>query len=254
MINILKMDLHRFRTNKVMYLLLLIFAAFQIFGIYMIKTYEQPIEAGGLLIGEMNESQFMQMMLSQPPSWILLYITVFCVYFYMSEYNSGFYKNYISLKHARLYSVISKWIVSGLFTALIFIVMIIANGVGRSLFFHKVTIGDPGYLMKLIIGQYLLHWAFSIVILCIAMISRNLIVSIIIGLVLVLNVVGMLVGAVASLIDLPDLSSYLLVNTIMSGKDFNNMRDLLHVAAVSVVSILLFSSLAVRYKLKEDLK
>lgn len=254
MINILKMDLHRFKTNKMMYILLLIFLSFQIFGIYMIKQYEQPGEEGSMLISTINESQFIQVMLSQTPSWVLLYITVFSVYFYMSEFNSGFYKNYISMTQARLFSVISKIIVLGLFTALMFIVMIIADLIGRSIFFNHSTIGDLAYFVKLIIGQFLLHWAFSIVILCISMISKNLIASIVVGVVLALNVFGMVVGALESLVDLVNLSPYLLVNTIVSTKDFNNMHDVVHVSSVAIIFILLFSFIVVRYKIKEDLR
>lgn len=45
MINLLRMDLYRFTRNKIMYLLLLLFCAFQIFGIYMMKQYAQPVGA-----------------------------------------------------------------------------------------------------------------------------------------------------------------------------------------------------------------
>ncbi|GGD72869.1 ABC transporter permease [Paenibacillus nasutitermitis] len=253
-INILKMDFHRFKTNKMLYVLLLIFFAFQTFGIYMLKKYEQPGESGGMPISSMNESQFIQVMMSQTPLWMLIYIAVFSVYFYMSEHNSGFYKNYISMKNARKYSVISKILISGLFTLLMFIVMIVADMIGRSIFFNNVTIGDSIYFAKLLIGQFLLHWAFSIVILCISIISKSLIASIVIGFVLSLNVFGMIVTVLESIIDDVHLSSFLIVNTILSARDFDNINDLVHVASVSIVFILIFSFIAIRYKIKEDLK
>ncbi|WP_062051662.1 ABC transporter permease [Bacillus sp. JCM 19034] len=162
MINILKMDYQRFKSNKVMYILLLLFIGFQIFGVFMMKQYEEPIEHGGISVSTMNESQFLQLMLSQPPSWLLLYITVFTVYFYMSEYQSGFYKNYLSLKNARIYSVISKIMIIGAFTLLMFVAMIISDLIGRSLFFHHAAIGDLSYFVNLLIGQFLLHWAFAL--------------------------------------------------------------------------------------------
>src|SRR5690625_2891066 len=118
MINLLKMDFLRFVTNKMMYILLMVFMAFQLFGIFMMKQYEPSMEQGGISIGSMNESEFIQLMLSQTPPWVLMYIMVFSVYFYMSEYHAGFYKNYISMHRARIYSVISKTIIQGLFTLL----------------------------------------------------------------------------------------------------------------------------------------
>lgn len=252
MINLLRMDLNRFFTNKMMYILLLVFIAFQVFGIFMLKQYEQPVR-GEMLISSMNESQFIQVMLSQTPSWVMMYIMVFSVYFYMSEYNSGFYKNYISMKNARMYSVISKILILGLFTLLMFVAMIISDLIGRAIFFNNTAIGDLGYFAKLLLGQFLLHWAFSIVVLCITMILKSMIPSIVIGIVLVLNVFGMVVGALESLIGDVNLSSYFLVNTIVSIKDFNNMSDIIHVVSVAVIFILLFSFIATKYKMKEDL-
>lgn len=253
MMNLFKMEFTRFFTNKIMYILLVVFMAFQVFGIFMSKQYEQPVE-GQMLISSMNESQFIQFMLSQTPSWVMIYITVFSVYFYMSEYNSGFYKNYISMQNARTYSVISKIIVVGQFTLLMFIVMIIADLIGRGIFFNNHTIGDAGYFIKLLFVQFLLHWAFSIVILCITMIIKSMIASLVIGFVLLLNVFGMVVGALEALVGNTNLSSYFLVNTIANIKDFNHANDVIHVLIVAIIYILLFSFIAVRYKMKEDLR
>jgi ABC-2 type transport system permease protein len=254
MINLLKMDFHRFFMNKMMYLLLIIFMAFQVFGIFMIKQYEQPAEQGAMLLSSMNESQFIQTMMSQTPSWVLMYITVFSVYFYMSEYNAGFYKNYIAMKNARIYSVISKVLILGLFTLLMFAVMLIADLIGSQIFFQNTSFGALDYFAKLLTGQFLLHWAFSIVILCITMLLKSLIPSIVIGIVLVLNVLGMAAAALESLIGDANLSSYMLVNTITNIKDFNNMQDIIHVASVAIIFILLFSLIAIKYKMKEDLR
>lgn len=237
-----------------MYLLLLIYAAFQIFGIFMMKQYEQPMEQGGISVSSMNASEFIQSVLSQTPSWVLMYVAVFSVYFYMSEYNSGFYKNYISMNNARMYSVLSKILILGLFVLLMLVTMIISDLIGRSIFFDNAVIGDFGFFIKLLVGQFLLHWAFSIVVLCIAMVTKNLITSLVIGVVLGLNVPGMIVGAVESLIGDLNVSSYLLVNTITSIKDFNNVGDVIHVASVAVIFMLLFSFIAVRYKMREDLR
>lgn len=254
MINLFKMDLQRFKNNKIMYLLLLIYSAFQIFGIFMMKQYEQPMEQGGTSVSSMNASEFIQSVLSQTPSWVLMYVAVFSVYFYMSEYNAGFYKNYISMNNARMYSVISKILILGLFTLLMLVTMVISDLIGRSIFFGNAAIGDLGFFIKLLAGQFLLHWAFSIVILCISIVTKNLITSLVIGVVLGLNVPGMIVGALESLVGNVNVSSYMLVNTITSIKDFNNMSDVMHVAGVAIIFMLLFSFIAVRYKVKGDLR
>ncbi|WP_449355452.1 ABC transporter permease [Virgibacillus natechei] len=252
MINLFKMDLQRFKNNKIMYFLLLIYAAFQLFGIFMMKQY--PVEQGGIPVSSMNASEFIQLVLSQTPSWVLMYVAVFSVYFYMSEYNSGFYKNYISMNNARMYSVISKILILGLFTLLMLLTMVISDLIGRTIFFNNAAIGDLGFFIKLLFGQFLLHWAFSIVVLFISIVSRSMITSLVIGVVLALNVPGMVVGALESLIGNVNVSSYMLVNTIVSIKDFNNMNDVIRVAGVAIIFILLFSVISARYKMKEDLR
>lgn len=237
-----------------MYVLLLVFMIFQVFGIFMQKQYEQPDAQSEMLVSNMNESEFIQMILSQTPSWVLMYIAVFTVYFYMSEYNTGFYKNYISLKNARRNSVISKILMLGIFTLLMFLIMILADLIGRSLFFQNAAIGDFGYFTKLVAGQFLLHWAFSVVVLCTAMLIRNAIPSIVTGIILGLNVIGTIASALESIVSDTNLSSYLLVNTIVSSKDLNQTADVIHVASVAIIFLLLFSILAVKYKMKEDLR
>lgn len=254
MINLLKMDLHRFITNKMMYILLAVFAAFQVFGIFMINQYEEPNAQTNVLHSMMNESEFIQTMLAQTPSWVLMYIAVFSVYLYMSEYNAGFYKNYISMKNARIYSVISKIIILALFTCLMLVVMVFADLIGRELIFKQSTIGDVGFFVKLLVGQFLLHWAFTIVVLCVTMVVKRMIPSIVIGIVLVLNVIGMVLGALESFVGDTNLSSYLLVNSITRIKDFHDVGDIVHVLGVAIVFIGIGSLFAIRYKMREDLR
>ncbi|MNB83501.1 ABC-2 family transporter protein [compost metagenome] len=253
MLNILKMDFYRFVRNRIMYLLLLVFCAFQIFGIFMTKQYAQEMENGGISVSSLNESDFIQYTISQPPSWMLIYIAVFSIFFYTSEFNSGFHKNYIPMHRARVHSVCSKILVLAAFVAMLFLTMLIADWIGRTLFFDNTSLGDPVYLIKLLISQFMLHWAFSILILYIVMVVKNLLVSLTAGFVLALNVIGMALSALESLVNGLHLSQYLLINTIVRVKDFNNAADILHTAAVAVIVILVFSFLAVRYKLREDL-
>ncbi|UQZ35438.1 hypothetical protein C2I18_19060 [Paenibacillus sp. PK3_47] len=250
MINIWKMDFYRFRRNKIMYLLLLVFCAFQLFGIFMMSQYPST---SGVPLSSMNESEFIQYTISQPPSWMLIYIAVFSIYFYMSEYNAGFHKNYISMRRARIYSVLSKVLILAVFVALLFLTMLITDWIGRGLFFDNTGIGDLTYFLKLLIGQFLLHWAFSILILCITMIVKNILVSLTAGFILALNVIGMLLAMLETLVDGVHLSQYLLVNTIVRVKDFNDTGDILHTACVAGAVILIFGYAAVRYKVKEDL-
>ncbi|WP_188733226.1 hypothetical protein [Oceanobacillus neutriphilus] len=172
----------------------------------------------------------------------------------MSEYSSGFYKNYISIKNARRNSVISKILMLGIFTLLMFFIMLIADFIGRSLFFQNPSIGDLGYFTKLLMGQILLHWAFSAVVLCAAIHIKSAIPGIVIGIVLGLNIIGTIASALESIVSDTNLSSYLLVNTIVTIMDFNHTADVMHVAGVAIIFLLLFSIVAVKYKMKEDLR
>lgn len=255
MINIVKMDFHRFIRNKIMYVLLLIYSAFQIFGVFMMSLYEESMAESGIQLSSMNASEFIQLVLSQPPSWMLLYIMVFTVYFYMSELNSGYYKNYITMKHARIHSVFSKIVILAYFTLLMLGTLIISDFIGRSLFLGNSAIGDFGFFIKLLFSQFLLQWSFSILILCITMVTRKILVSIIIGFVFVLNLFGMILSSLESaLLGKTYVSDYLLVNTITRVKDFNDQSELFVVLGIGLISIVAFVVIAASYKLKEDLR
>lgn len=254
MLNLLKMDAYRFIRNKTMYMLLLLFCAFQIFGIFMMGQYSQEMEAGGgVAVGSLDASEFIQYTLSQPPSWMLLYITVFVVYFYMSEYQSGFGKNYMSMRRARIYTILAKIWISALFVGLLFLTMLVSDWIGRGLFFDNTAWGDAGYFVKLLIGQFLLHWAFAILMLCITVLCKNLLAGVIIGFVLALNIPGMLLGALESLVNGVNISQYWLVNTLVAVKDFNDAGEFAQTLLVAFVFIVLFAAIAVRHKIREDL-
>ncbi len=92
--------------------------------------------------------------------------------------------------------------------------------------------------------------------LCATLIVKHVIPSIVIGIVLGLNMLGMMASALESLIGHTNFSSYLLVNTITHGHDFNQLEAILHVAseAVVIIFLLLFSTNAIIYKMKEELK
>jgi len=158
------------------------------------------------------------------------------------------------MKKARVYSVVSKILIQAIFTVFMMVAMIVSDLIGRGIFFDNTSIGDLGYFAKLLIGLFLLLWAFSILILCTSIFTRSMLVSFGIALVLVLNVVGMIFAVLESLLDNVYLSQYLLVTTIYSTYDFNHVSDLIHIASVATVTLLLFAFIAIRLKIKEDLR
>lgn len=253
MINMLRMEFSRFFTNKVMYILLLVYIVFQMFGTFMFTQFETVSPISGQLVQDITQSEYMQMIISQTPSWLLLYIGIFTVSFYMSEYNNGFYKNFISMENARVQTVIAKILVLGLFTLLMFIIMIITDFIGRAIFFENTDIGDPQYFIKVFLGQFLLHWAFVVVVLSITMIVRRIVASIVIIVLLVLNIIGSLSMVLESFIHDDRFTSYLLVNTITLPMDYNDLGDFLHVIIVAVVYFIVAGLIAIKFKQQEDL-
>ncbi|MBW4080149.1 hypothetical protein [Paenibacillus sp. S150] len=251
MLNLL--DLRRFGRNKPMIVLLLVYCLFQVFGIFMQSQYP-PAEVNGVSVPALSEGEFMQHTLSIAPSWVLIYLTVFVVAFYMSEYNAGFYKNYISMRRARIYSVLSKIAVQALFTLLLLIAVVLSDVVGRFWFFGNSSFGGVGLFTKVLAVQFLLHWAFSVLVLCLIVIVRNMLTGVIAGIVLSFNIVGMALSALETAIGSPRISPYLLVNTIVTPQDMGNGGDILHAVPVAAVFALLFAAIAVRRKLREDLR
>lgn len=236
-----------------MYILLFIYVVFQVFGTFMFTQFEAVSPFNGVVVQDLNQGQYMQMVLAQSPSWVMLYIGIFTVSFYMSEYSNGFHKNYISTERARIHSVTSKIIVLGLFTLIIFGVMIFADFFSRLIFFENSSIGDIDIFLKIVLGQFLMQWAFVVVMLCITILLKRLIASIIVAVVLGLNVLGSIVRVLESLIHDGDFASYLLVNSIMTIRDYNEASELIHVLIVAGIYFIVFAAIAIRFKIKEDL-
>lgn len=253
MLNLLKMEFSRFFTNKMMYILLIIYFAFQMFGTFMFTQFDTVTPFGDMMVSELNQSQYMQMILSQTPSWVMLYIGIFTVSFYLSEHNHGFYKNYISFRNARVHTIIVKILILGLFTAIMFGVMVLSDYISRAIFFDNTAIGDIDYFIKVLIGQFLLHWAFVVLMLALTVIIKRLIPAIIIAVVLGLNVIGALISVVESLIHDGNFASYLLINTSVTIRDYSDTGEFIHVIIVAAVYFLIFSAIAIRVKIKEDL-
>ncbi|QNK56919.1 ABC transporter permease [Paenibacillus sp. PAMC21692] len=257
MLNILRMDFRRFRKNNMLPLLLAVFFAFQLFGIFMMSRYADSYSAG-LAPGSMSASEFFQYMLAQPPSWMLLYVAVFTVHYTWSERSAGFYKNYISMRHARVSSVLAKALLLALFTLLLFVAAVAANALGRLLFFENAPTGELGQYALLLLLQFLLHWAFAVMMLFVALAARSLIAGLIIGLLLALNLVGYSLSALAALLlgeDGAGIASWWLVNRIVHTLELGQGgAGVLEPAIVALLFLLLFGAAGAVFRQREDLR
>lgn len=252
MLNLLRMDLRRFMRNRLMPVLLVVYVGFHLLGIFMQKQY--PVTVNGLALGDMTEAQFLPYILAGTPSWPLIYLTVFTVFFYMSEYNAGFYKNYIAMRRARIYSVISKMAVQACFTLVLLLTVLLTDLLGRYLFFGSTAFGSPLVVLQVLLVKGLLHWAFTIVVLLLSIVFKSVLTAVVAGMVLSFNLLGMALGALESLTGLPAVSSYLLVNQIAGGGGFGMGGPALREVLVGIGFALLFGLAAVRVKMKEDLR
>lgn len=260
MLNILRMDFRRFRKNNMLPLLLAVFFAFQLFGIFMMSRYTDSYSTAGLAPGSLNASEFFQYMLAQPPSWMLLYVAVFTVHFTWSERSAGFHKNYISMRHARVSSVLAKVLLLALFTLLLFVAAVAANALGRRLFFEDAPTGGLDQYALLLLVQFLLHWAFAVMMLFVALAARSLIAGLIIGLLLALNLVGYSLSALAALLlgeeDGAGIASWWLVNRIVQPLELGQagVAGVVEPTVVALLFLLLFGTVGALFRQREDLR
>ncbi|MFS0722441.1 hypothetical protein [Paenibacillus sp. 1P07SE] len=253
MLNLLRMDLRRFVRNRLTLILLLVYCVFHMFAIFMMSQYPTaPVQ--GMAIDEMTEGQFLQYITSSAPSWVLIYLSVFTVYFYMSEYQAGFYKNYMSMRRARVYSVLAKLAVQGVFTMLLLAAVVFSDMASRWWFFNNTEFGELGLFLRVLGVQFVLHWGFTALVLCLTILVRSLLTAVIAGIVLSFNLIGMGLAVLESLAGLPHISSYLLVNSIVTYSDYSDNGHALHGIAVGVVALVLFTVVSIRLKMKEDLR
>ena len=109
-----------------------------------------------------------------------LFIGIFTVIFATADFNSGYIKNYGGAVKHRWHMAIAKGTAVFSYTVMFFVLFILSSCLGVFLGGHKLVMDPAGKIFEVLCIQGLLHVVFGWVIMCICLIIRNNLISMII--------------------------------------------------------------------------
>ena len=212
MLNMIRMELYRMFKTKSMYVIWLVMAAGILFTTGLsageMKTYsmEEKQEMYEYATGQTeseNVNLGMDVTVPTKPGeevsvfdlfyanikgkFIALFMVIFAILYSTADMTSGFVKNIAGQVKNRGLIVCAKAVCLFLYTVLTMMLFFIVQAVANKLFFHEVILGDKRAFALYFLLQTILHFALLMIVMCIALVIRNNVVSIVIGICLCMN-------------------------------------------------------------------
>ena len=119
---------------------------------------------------------------------VAVFMIIFTILYSTADVTSGFVKNIAGQVKNRGLIVCAKAVCLFLYTVLTMMLFFIVQAVANKLFFHEVILGDKRAFALYFLLQTILHFALLMIVMCIALVIRNNVVSIVIGICLLAKV------------------------------------------------------------------
>lgn len=209
MLNLLKMDLYRLFRSTTTWIMFLVTIGMVVFAVSMTKFDVSNMEPGessvtkeiGTQISEEEISVNFGITAETLPEWatgevdfadllstqigsglFLIVVSIFVTIFVCAEQKNGYIKNIAGQFSNRAVLVLSKTIAVGIQVLAMFAVMTVAMLVtGKICFGSALVLESVGELLKVLGGQFVLHFAFAGFILCLSILFHSSALSMTIG-------------------------------------------------------------------------
>ena len=149
---------------------------------------------------------------------IAIFLVIFSILFYTADLSSGYIKNIGGQVQKRSYLILSKTLCMTLYTILSMILFLTVQAASNAILFGYLEFGDLKTLALYFVIQTLLHIAFVLIAGGIAIVLRNNVMSMIIGICLCMNVTTIFYSVVDKLVNKAGAASFHLVNYTVTGK------------------------------------
>ncbi len=221
MINMLKMDFYRMFRTRSMYVIWVIMIVSIIFTTALAaEEYDQQEEMTASQQEEIanrntspenvnlgmsvivptedgrNITVFDMIYANAQAKCIALFLVIFTVIFSTADINSGYIKNIGGQVSKRWQLIISRAGVLFVFTILSLLIFVLAQAFGNWIFLENFQWGDAGDFLRYMGIQILLHYAFVVICMTIAILLKNNVFSMIIAICLCMNVMVILYSLV----------------------------------------------------------
>lgn len=147
-----------------------------------------------------------------------LFIIIFTVLFSMADINSGFIKSIGGQVKGRGVLIVSKIAAIAIFTAIVIIADFLTQLIAVNMFFDDAVVGSASEIVRLLSSQFVLNFALAVLMMAIAMIIKNNVVSMIIGVCMCSGIFELIFMGINYLMDKIGFNDFDINNILITGK------------------------------------
>lgn len=256
MFNAIRMDVYRLFKTKSTYIILVIMIALSVMGTGLMSVMTEMTEAEGQQVQteqmsdnadyagdddqlyedtEGAQSQFSVSVSESDPdendnsvlSFAMsdiaglqagLFIIIFTVLFSMADINSGFIKSIGGQVKGRGVLIVSKIAAIAIFTAIVIIADFLTQLIAVNIFFDDAVVGSASEIVRLLSSQFVLNFALAVLMMAIAIIIKNNVVSMIIGVCMCSGIFELIFMGINYLMDKIGFDDFDINNILITGK------------------------------------
>lgn len=276
MLNLLKMDLYRLFRSSTTWIMLLVTVGMAVFGVSMTKYDASNMEQGadsmateiGADVSDDGVNLNFGIAATTLPEWatgdvvfadlvntqvgsglFLIVVSIFVTLFVCAEHKNGYIKNIAGQFPNRGVLIVSKAVAIGAQVLAMFLVLFVTMFVtGKICFGDKLVLNSVGKLFTVLGGQFVLHYAFAGVILCLGVLFRSSALSMTIGILISCKLTSLLymLGNKFSL----DLTRYALETNVTRYSVITDKKEILvmMLSAAVIFAVTIGTSIIVMQK------
>lgn len=276
MLNLLKMDLYRLFRSSTTWIMLLVTVGMAVFGVSMTKYDASNMEQGadsmateiGADVSDDGVNLNFGISATTLPEWatgdvdfadlvntqvgsglFLIVVSIFVTLFVCAEHKNGYIKNIAGQFPNRGVLIVSKAVAIGAQVLAMFLVLFVTMFVtGKICFGDKLVLNSVGKLFTVLGGQFVLHYAFAGVILCLGVLFRSSALSMTIGILISCKLTSLLymLGNKFSL----DLTRYALETNVTRYSVITDKKEILvmMLSAAVIFAVTIGTSIIVMQK------
>lgn len=147
-----------------------------------------------------------------------LFIIIFTVLFSMADINSEFIKSIGGQVKSRGVLIVSKMAAIAIFTAIVIIADFLTELIAVNIFFDDAVVGSASEIVRLLSSQFVLNFALAVLMMAIAIIIKNNVVSMIIGVCMCTGIFELIFMGINYLMDKIGFSDFDINNILIIGK------------------------------------
>ena len=147
-----------------------------------------------------------------------LFIIICTVLFSMADINSEFIKSIGGQVKSRGVLIVSKMAAIAIFTAIVIIADFLTELIAVNIFFDDAVVGSASEIVRLLSSQFVLNFALAVLMMAIAIIIKNNVVSMIIGVCMCTGIFELIFMGINYLMDKIGFSDFDINNILITGK------------------------------------